>query len=462
MKRAILVALCWPIAANASIFDMFGASPRSVAMAGAMSAAASGGDAAFHNPAMLGGSTVGNVWAGFAVSQMSLGVQMARPVCTNGFATCSGQHLAGFSSRQPQLPRDSSAFELGWAYPLGGVFRDRVVLGAGLALPYGHLIRISGADPQTPNFVMYEGMPDRIAFLFAGAWRITDWWWLGVGTQVLAVLDAGIDLDLDATNHVMQKAAVRIGLAPRARLTAGTALHPIDQLWLGVGYRQRLSLQYSIPTRIDIGSPATIDIDLGHETLFTPDIVHFGAAWLALSGRLLVTGDLGLSLWSAAPDPSPYVRVRAGGPAIDAFGLAGVLQVGGDTPPVRLQFADTLAPALAVEWKAGDVRLRAGGQYRPTPAPRAIGAFNYLDNDAWAVGAGVGYHFGTLSDDARSRVLRMDDPAGEPAPLHVDLAVQALFLARRTIVKADVHDPVGDLEHGGAVWHLALSFGASF
>jgi hypothetical protein len=459
----LLVLACLvPCSGFASVFELFGASPRAVGMGGAMSAAASGGEAAFHNPALLGGATIGDVWAGISFTRFSLDVEQARPVCTAGYLTCSGQHIAGFSSRATQLPRDSSAFEIGWAYPVGGIFRDRVVFGAGLALPGGHLIRISGADPQAPNFVQYEGMPDRIAFLFAGAWRITDWWWVGVGTQVLAVLNADIALDLNPTNHTMDNAAVRIGLAPRARLTAGTAVHPIDRLWLGVSYRQKLSLEYKIPTTIDLGSAADIAIDLGHETLFTPDTLHVGAAWKALDGRLLVTGDLGLSLWSQAPDPSPYVRLQVSGPAVDALGLGGALQVGVDSPAVRLQFADTWTPSLGAEWSVGDVRLRGGLQYRPSPAPRATGPFNYLDNDAVAISAGVGYRFGSHPADVKARMLRMDDPAGPPAPLHLDLAVQTLNLARRTIQKADAQDPVGDLSHGGTVWHVAMSFGASF
>ncbi len=459
---AAVLCLACPALSHASVFEMFGASPRAVGMGGGMSAAASGGEAAFHNPALLGGATLGSVWAGYSFTRFSLDVQLARPACTNGYLACNGQYVAGFSSREPQLPKDSSAFEFGWTYPLGGIFRHRVVFGAGLALPGGHLIRISGADPQTPNFVQYEGMPDRIAFLFAGAWRVTDWWWVGVGTQVLAVLDAGIELGLDPTNHVMEHASVRIGLAPRARLTAGTALHPIQQLWLGISYRQQLSLEYKIPTKIDVGKPATIAIDLGHETLFTPDTLHVGAAWQALGGRLLVTGDLGLSLWSQAPDPSPYVALRTSGPGVDALGLGPALQVGTDSPPVRLQFVDTWTPSLGMEWHAGDFRLRGGVQYRPTPAPRAAGPFNYLDNDTVAVGAGIGWRFGNHPEDVRARMLRMDDPAGPPAPLHVDLAVQYLNLARRTIHKQDQQDPVGDLSHGGSVWHLALAVGASF
>ncbi len=458
----LLIFFLHPSIAKASVFELFGASPRSVGLVGALSAGASGGEATFHNPAMLSGASAAQVWVGFSATQFDLGIQTQRPVCTASVLSCSGQYVNGYAFRSPQIPSNSNGLQIGWAFPVGGVFRDRLSLGAGLALPNGHLIRIAGADPQSPNFAQYEGMPDRLAFLFAGSWRITDWWWVGLGTQVLAVLDARIDLNLDVVNHRMDKAAVQIGLAPRARVTAGTALHPMRQLWLGASYRQRLSLQYQIPTTVAFGQAASLGIDLGHDTLFTPDTAHLGVAWLLADDQLLLLADLGYAAWSQAPDPSPYVRLGTSGPLVDAFGLQSALQVGQDTPQIALHYNDTWTPSLAGEWRLQDWRLRLGGQYRPTPAPRALGAFNYLDNNAFVLGAGIGFRFGTLSEEAGQHVGRMDDPAGPPGRFHVDLGVQSLMLQRRTDIKRDVNDPEGNLSYGGTVWHVSLAVGSSF
>lgn len=461
---SIIALLLWPICADASVFEMFGAGSRGVGMSGALSAAASGGEAAFHNPAMLGGVVTPGAWAGYNATLNDLHVDLARPVCISAYATCRGQYIGGFSARAPQTPRDSQAFMAGWHYPLGGLFRDRVALGAALSLPQGHIIRISGPDPQTPHFPMYEGMPDRIAFLFGASWRVTDWWWVGVGTQVLAVLNAQIDLDLNPTNHTMDNASVRIGLEPRARLTAGTALHPTPWLWLGASYRQRLSLEYKIPTAIDIGSPAHLAIGLGHETLFTPDELHIGASWKMLNHRLLVATDLGLAFWSQAPDPSPQVSLRVSGPAADALGLGPILAVGTDTPAIQLHYSDTLSPAVALEFHVDENwTLRTGYQYRPTPAQRASGPFNYLDNPMHALGAGARFGFG--SHDAQTQI-QLDtndrDPAGPAPPLHVDVGAQLQYLPDRSIYKADSNDLVGNLSHGGSVWHVGASFGGTF
>ncbi len=429
-----------------------------------MTAAASGGEASFHNPAMLAGSTLAGAWGGFDYTHYSLDINMARPVCTDPTATCRSLFPAGFSSRAPRLPRDTSGAQLGWHYPLGGIFKERVVLGASLALPNGNLIRISGPDPQTPHFPMYEGMPDRIAFLFAAGWRVTDEFWIGAGVQVLAGLESNIQLALNPTNGTMDAAAIRIGLQPVARITAGATVHAPRDFWFAASFRQRLSLVYQIPTDVALGKPADLAIALRHETLFTPDTVHMGIAWRPANGPVLLSGDLTWSIWSAMPDPSPLVALDIGGTGVNGLGLANALDVGTNTPPIKLAYTDTLSPALGGEWRVDDHwRLRSGYQYRPTPAPRATGPYDYLDGDAHALGLGVGFGFGEHDAETQAKLdERHDDPAGQPQKMHVDLGVQSLILPRRAVYKSDPGDPVGNLDHGGSVWNVSLAFGGVF
>ncbi len=451
-------------AAHASVFELFGGGPRANGLVGALTASARGGEASFHNPAMLLASPLGGAWFGLSMTRVALQVGMTRPYCGGSPVTCAGKQPGGYATRQPVTPANSSAFELGWHYPVGGILRQRLALGAGLALPTGHLIRISGPDPQTPNFFQYEGMPDRLAFLFAAAVRLTDRWWFGAGTQVLAVLNANIDLRLNPTNHDYDRATIGIGLQPRARLTAGTAWHPKDNLWFGLSYRQQLSLEYRIPTDVQIGDPAQLFINLGHNTLFSPDTVQAGASWRSDSGQLQLMADLAWARWSAAPDPSPYVSLDASGPAVDGFGLQDVLDIGTDSPQIQLGLRNTWSPGLAMEARvAAQWLLRAGYRYRPTPAPRATGAFNYLDSDTHVLGAGVSWRFGTLADRLQQQLARVNaSEVDTPGPLHIDLGLQCHLQNHRVALKTDRHDPVGDLEHGGQVWHAGLAFGGSF
>ncbi len=449
---------------HASVFELFGAGPRSMAMVGASTASAEGGEAAFHNPAMLMASPLAGAWFGVSTTRMGLDITLQRPVCTGSYTSCNSQYPGGFSSRNPVLPENSSAFELGWNYPVGGILRNRLAFGAALALPVGHLIRIAGPDPQAPNFIQYEGMPDRLAFLVSMAGRITDRWWLGVGTQVLAVLNAQIDLQLNATNRNYDRATINIGLQPRARLTAGTAFHPRDDLWFGLAWRQQLSLQYGIPADVAVGSPAELAIGLGHDTLYSPDVVSLGAAWRSSQGGVRMSADLAWSRWSAMPDPSPSVTLDVRGDGVRAFGLNSALDVGTDTPIIALHFRDTFSPALATEVRlTDDLLLRGGYRYRPTPAPRAEGPFKYLDNDAHILGLGVGYHFGTLAPRLQQQLRDAGASAVDtPGPLHVDVGIQSQILPQRTVYPSDVHDPVGGIAHGGSVWHAGVAFGGSF
>lgn len=464
VAAAALTALLASAPAEASVFELFGGGPRANGLVGALTASARGGEAAFHNPAMLLASPLGGAWFGVSQTRVDLQVGMTRPYCRGAPLTCAKQFPAGSSTRQPAQPADAAAFELGWNYPVGGVLRRRLALGAGLALPVGHLIRISGPDPQTPNFFQYEGMPDRLAFLFGAAVRVSDHLWLGAGTQVLAVLNAAIDLRLNPTNHDYDRATIQIGLQPRARLTAGAAWHPHPQLWLGLGYRQQLSLEYAIPTDVQLGDPAQLLINLGHNTLYSPDTLMAGAAWRSAGGGVQLMADLGWAGWSAAPDPSPYVSLDAAGPVVSGFGLQDVLDVGTDTPQIRLGLRDTWSPALALEVRAApEWLLRGGYRFRPTPAPRASGPYNYLDSDTHVVGAGVGWRFGSFAPRLQRQLADAGiDDRDTAGPLHLDVAVQWHLQSHRVALKSDPNDPVGDLEHGGQVWHAGLAFGGSF
>ncbi len=459
---ALATSLCAGVA-TASTFELFGAGPRGTGLAGALTAASQGGEAAFHNPAMLVDAPLAGAWLGYGATQSGFYVKQKNPVCTGSYAACSAQHPGGFSFRSAALPQDTQAFALGWNYPLGGVLRNRMAVGVALALPNGHLIRISGPDPQAPSFPLYEGMSDRLAFLFALAGKATEQLWLGVGVQVLASLNAEIDLRVNPTNHSMDRASIGIGLEPRARLTAGVAFAPHRDWRLGLSFRQRISLSYGIPSQVAFGDNLGLGIGLSHETLFTPDIWNAGAA-LRPTRTLLLTADLTFARWSQAPDPSPQVSLDVNGKAPAAFGLQDILDVGTDTPPLQLGFRDTWSPALGVEWRvAPDWQLRTAYRLRPTPAPRATGPFKYLDSDTHIGAAGIRSRFGPRAQRLQDQLAAAGrDESDTPGALYIDLGLQLQAATRRLALAHDPNDPVGALEHGGRVWFGQAAFGGSF
>ncbi len=127
--RWVAVALVLgPAVASGSVFELFGAGPRSVAMAGALAGAAHGSEAAFHNPAMLADSSWGGVSLGASGSHFGLDVGLQRPVCTAGYMACRQKHGTFFASRSAKQPPTSTGLQLGWHAPLGGALKKRVVV----------------------------------------------------------------------------------------------------------------------------------------------------------------------------------------------------------------------------------------------------------------------------------------------------------------------------------------------
>ena len=459
-----ICSLLTPGSATASVLELFGGGPRSAAMAGATLGAGSyGAEAAFENPALLADASHGGVFAGIAYSHFDTAVRLSRPVCTETRAFCRAMHGNTFSHRAAKDPPSNTSLQLGWHAPLAGPLGKRVVMGALMTLPLGRVLSISGPDPQTPHFYMYEGLPDRFALLLSASFEPTSWLAFGVGAQILASLSSDVAMVLDVNNHVMDRASVDVRLQPIARLVAGIVARPVAGVRLGVSYRQKVDFRYDIPSDIGIGQAARAVLAVEQQTLFSPDSLHIGASWRSPSGKWLVAMSTSLALWSAAPDPSPRVQIDLSGTTLDAVGFGEVLDVGQETPPIRLRFADTWAPRLGVEWLASERwMLRTGYAFVPTPSQRATGAFNYLDNDAHVVALGADLGFGP---PIASRPPS-GGPKGEPPRwdhrLFVRVALQARVHPRRTVVKVDVHDPVGDLEHDGVVVHGSLAVGGTW
>ena len=464
------VALCcagWfvfaPAPGSASILELFGAGPRSAAMAGAMPAAAYGAEATFDNPALLSEASYGGAIVGLAWTSFDVDIQMMRPVCVDTYQACQAAHSGQFAHRMAKNPPPNTSLQIGWHAPLAGPFDKRVVIGAQMTLPLGRLFSISGPDPQTPHFYMYEGLPDRFALLLATSFEPTSWVALGVGMQVLASLSSDVDMTIDVTNHVMDRASVEVRLQPISRLVAGVVIRPYAGVQLGVCYRQQVNFSYAVPSNIGIGTTAHAALLVEQKTLFTPDSLHLGAAWRSSSGRLLVSLSTTFAMWSAAPDPSPRVDIDLSGGSLDALGVGEVLDVGEDAAPIALNFSNTWSPRLGVEWLAlPRWMVRGGYGFVVSPAGYATGAYNYLDNDAHVLAIGSDIAFEPPIESRPPSAGAASEPPRFDHRSFVRVALQARVLPRRSVRKIDRNDPVGDFEHDGVVLHANLSLGGTW
>lgn len=446
---------------HGSVFELFGGGPRSASMAGASVAAANGAEAAFHNPALLADSRYGGVSVGFAYSSFDVGVRLARPICTASYTTCRAAAGGPFSIRAPKLPPSTASLQLGWHAPLAGPLRKRVAVAAQMTLPLRRVLSISGPDPQTPHFYMYEGLPDRFALLLAASVQPAHWVAIGVAAQILAALDSDVDLDLDVNNHVMDRASVEIRLQPVARLVAGLILRPAPGVRIGASYRQEISLRYDIPSTIALGEAATAALLVEQQTLFSPDSWHFGGAWRSRSGAWLLSASVSLAMWSTAPDPSPQVAIDVTGASLDAIGLGEALDVGNESAPIALRMRNTWRPALAAQWLVRPrLKVRAGYAYEQAALPRATGAWSYLQGDGHVLAAG--FDFGLQAPIASRPPGRDDAPPQWLHPLYIRVAAQVIAHPRTTVIKADPNDPVGDFEYAGTALHTSVGIGGTW
>ena len=449
-----LTAAAQPV--RASVFELFGAGARGVALGGALAASAEGPDATFYNPAALAFARSQSVSIGMAATSMQLRVHLARPICQDAADRCSAASGGAATARyEPLLPSGGSHLQLGWNGRHPTLAGGRVAFGFALTLPSRGLIHLSGPDARQPHFPLLESLADRISVRFATGVRVHQRVSLGLGVQILASLGSVIDASLDPAGQRLEPAAVTISLQPTVRMTAGVLVEPIDGLRLGLGVRQEMAMHSRIPSQLRLGSLVGANMLVAQDTLFSPWTFELGAAWRGLGGRLGVMAGLRVALWSALPDPSPRVVIDVGGGAAGQLGLDDLADVGtrrGATPP---NANTTVSPSLGVEallhprWTA-----RLGYGYRPAALPRAIDATNLLDNPVHAIGVGCELGLGAA--------LAAADGVPPQHRAFVQVAAQLQIWPRQAVYKTDPEDVEGNLDHGGWIAHGVVQAGVRF
>lgn len=441
----VLAALLAAPAARASIFDLYGFNARGISMGGALTPLADDYTATFYNPAAIVRTKQITFGAGFMLTVPSLSVGRSVAICLEGPSACGSTYGPAYSDRETVLPGPFSGVTLGWLFPFGGVLQNKLAFAFAAYLPVGNLIRAEGLDPQTPQFYMYQNLPDQLVILASLAWEPFDWLSVGLGMQVLANVFGDARFDLDIVNGTLERQDFTVELRPKAAAIAGIHVIPIPNLRIGLTYRQAIGLEFGLPADIDAGRVAGLGLDVAGNVLYTPHQINTGVSYTFEDARVTVSAEVDVALWSLAPDPSPRVEVDFGGDLLEAFGLEDAVDIATEAPPVELHFKDTVTPRVGVEWEPVYwFRLRGGYHFRPSPAPRATGSSSYLDNDVHAFSLGAAFI--------------IDDPLGvHRNPVSIEIGNQLGWLPRRTVRKDNRSDPVGDLEHGGLTYSLGLS-----
>ncbi|MCA9518482.1 MAG: outer membrane protein transport protein [Myxococcales bacterium] len=431
---ALLVVAVAPTPARASTYDIFGLSARDVAMGNAMTAAATGYAAVYYNPAALTATSQ---------QQIGLGLTLTLPEVYVDRGSAD-------SDRPTVLPPSHFGLALGWMKPVPGVFAGKLALGVGLYLPGDRLVRVQGVDPQRPQFYLYQNLQDKLLIHAAAAVEVTEWLSIGAGVEILADLGGSVALDMNILSGEFEQRNLSVTLDPTAAPIAGIHIRPAEGVAIGLSYRGESALSFHLPIRVSDGEALSLAVDVEQTVLWTPHQLSLGASWTLTDPALTLALDATLAFWSGAPDPSPRLSVDVEGYLLEAFGLAGALDLSTHTAPIAVGFTDTVTARVGAEWQATPwLTLRGGYFYRPTPAPRQTGVTAYLDNDAHVLSLGAGFDFLSPLKEA-------------PTAVRLDLAAQLTLLPRRTALRADAKDPVGDLSHGGHLWTFVMSLSHAY
>lgn len=432
MKRAaplLAFALALPAPAAASVLDIFGFDARGVAMGNAQTAVADDFTAAFYNPGALARRKRVVAGAGFLAGVPMLTIDRARPD----------------SEIAERLPEDFAGLTVGALFPLGEALDNRIALGVGVYVPLAQLAEGDIADSRVPQFYRYQNLPDKFVVAAALSTELTDWLSVGGGVQVLAGLDGGLDFEVALADRAVRSQSTGIDVALTAAGTAGVLLAPLDDLTVGLSWRQDIALHYALPSRIAIDDLITIGLAFSGTVLYTPESFNLGAAYAIDAIDLRVTGEVSYVRWSKAPDPSIDISLDLEGRALEGLGLDERLDIGSGAP-VDLRFRDVAVWRIGLEHRIDETLVVRGGYtWRPSPAPLPDGAFNYIDGDAHVVGTGLGVTFNNPLE-------------AEGNPAHVDLAWQGTVMTEQAVRKQAGGDPVGDYTAGGLVHALSVSF----
>lgn len=369
------VSVLLPGQAGATVFRLFGAGPRAVAMGGAFSAVADDFTAAYHNPGGLLTKTSTRVGVGYQYAKVD--------TRANGTTIPAGRSH-----------RDGLILGFAFTLPLLDVLKDKIAFGYNLYQPVDYVINIYVPKPSDPQFVLLESYTQSNLMNAAVAVELTEG--LDVGAGVLFTSDLGGSLDLVPGIRAMQGTdailtSVDQDAQPILSASVGLMAKPgvffpsLEGLSLAFVWRDRYFLDLNIPVTILLGT-IPLRLDFSSKLTYTPMMFTLGAAY-RFTPDLLVALDVTYNVWSDFLSPSLEIDTEIKLPILPLELLPGVVE--------DPQFSDTITPRIGVEYRAirgswCDGYLRAGYAFDPSPVPEQTGWSNFLDGDKHVFSGGLG------------------------------------------------------------------------
>lgn len=386
MPRLIILLVLAPALASANTpDDVYGVTPRTIAMGGAGTALPGDHSATHYNPAGLAACESSAI--ALDVSRISHHLSFT----DERAATTGGEPLV------PKRTRDQTRFTLGTCQRLP--FDLSLGLMLGLGVPGAISLDQQTANP-TPNFALYGESHEQITIALGLAWKLSPQLAIGAGFAALIKTSLPLDADFpilepDPTDPsgyrpVTFGLGVHMGakLAPRF----GVLFTPSPRFRIGAAYRgplyHDLDVDAFITAKLIVEIPVPVHVDsLGW---FSPRQLSAG-----VSGEprpdLTLTADVTYYRWGelrTSNSSYPFLNMYT----LDPEGASGALVF---PRPTHTGWKNNLAYRAGAELRRGDLAFRGGLGYRTTAVhtPESSNV-NLLDGPVVTASAGLAWHTG--------------------------------------------------------------------
>jgi hypothetical protein len=424
---ALLLALCLPLSALANPFELFGFTPRGIGLSGAMVGLSDDLAGSFYNPAGIIGHSKSEFGLGFSTSIPKLSVTRSKVDSRN------------LTSDAESSPR----FEGGIIFPLGGLLKDRVVIGIAGGHPVGSLVRVQTVDQARPQFYMYQSKPQRFSLNASIGIKIMEGLSIGGGMEVIAQQIGSVRFAVDVAARRFVARDIKVDLNTVATPVAGILIEPTESLKFGFSFRKESQLYYEQPTDINLGDIGDLQLNVTGIAQYWPHVFSFGSSYrpAVLGNRVLFSFQVDYMAWQRAPRDQVQVTINPSGPVLDGLGLSSILGFG--SQDVHPAFANILVPRLGIEVTASDwLTVRVGGSVRPPVTPDQVGTTNYLDNFTETISGGA--------------TLKFKDPLQVfTDPVAFDVGAAVMIANERTTAKTQTADSTGSMSYGGTVFTVS-------
>ncbi len=420
--RALALGLSLCAGAQASPAELYGFGPRPQSMAGAGAAVASGFEATYANPALLGRSRH---------RELSLGYQAAR------FALrAEGPNAPGALSEDAA---QGTFIGVVLPLPFGDVLEDRLTLGLGTYTPSDLIARARLLYPERPSFPLLTDRSQTLNFNLGLGVDVGHGLVVGAGFMALAELVGTVVVRTDSSGRVGTAVDDQLVATFAPVLGAG---YQADATRVGLAFRGALQGDFDVVVEVnDLGSLVVPDLTIAGVAQYDPMALQAEVGHRL--GDVELVGGVTWKRWSAFDGfRRPTVVCPASQPDCAAL------------KPEPVEFSDVFVPRVGAIWSmtpTPDARaeVRAGAAFEPSPVEEQRGVTNLLDNDRVVLAAGYG--------------LELAEPL---PPIRLDVFAQLHWLVPRS------HDKAGSvpadnpgaprIEGKGTVLNTGLILGVKF